>query len=142
MSIFPIFGLAFSITVVIALCFKGSLLTTWLSINTIQLLAHVPLIASKLPANAHFFILNLLSFVRINFNSLNDSVDDVAADLEEYNLISNDGAYYSAQMHNFGYRFSFVHNMLLFMCAGMVLGLVWLFVTVIDRLRGSSSSTA
>ena len=123
-------GIALSITFVLALFFRGSLMTTWLCINSVQLLSHVPLISSSLPANAHYFFLNLLSIMRLNFDSFNSSVDDIAAKLEEYELIKNDGAYYSAQMHNFGYRFSFSHNMLVFACAAGAMALVWLFVAV------------
>ena len=80
----------------VALFSKGSLLTIWLCINTVQLLAHVPLIQAKLPANAHYFFLNLMYMVRLNFASFNDSVDDLASNIEESKLIHDEHAYYNS----------------------------------------------
>lgn len=51
--------------------FQGSLVSTWMLINTLQLIAHVPLIANRLPSNAHYFLLNLLSVVRLNVEYVN-----------------------------------------------------------------------
>ena len=112
--------------------FRGSLATTWLCINTVQVLAHVPMIATKLPGNAHYFILDLLSFVRLNLDSFNSSVDDLHDKMMEYELLSGDDLY-DSKLHNLGYRYSFAHNMLLFGCALLVLCLVWLFVTILER---------
>lgn len=136
-----LFAASLIITFVVALFFKGSLMTTWLCINTVQLLAHVPLIQAKLPANAHYFFLNLMCMVRLNFASFNDSVDDLASTIEESKLIHDEDAFFSSQLHNFGYRFSFIHNMLLIACAALLLTLVWAFTTILDRLRPSASST-
>ena len=91
-----LFAASLIITFVVALFFKGSLLTTWLCINTVQLLAHVPLIQAKLPANAHYFFLNLMCMVRLNFASFNDSVDDLASTIEESKLIHDEDAYFSS----------------------------------------------
>ena len=135
-----LFAASLIITFVVALFFKGSLLTTWLCINTVQLLAHVPLIQAKLPANAHYFLLNLMCMVRLNFASFNDSVDDLASTIEESKLIHDEDAFFSSQLHNFGYRFSFIHNMLLIACAALLLTLVWVFTKILDRLRPLSAS--
>ena len=129
-----IVSIAVTITFILALFCRGSLITTWLCINSVQLLAHVPMIAIKLPANSHYFLLNFLSVLRLNFKSFNDSVDDLGSRLEEYQLISNDNTFYSAHLHNMGYRYSFAHNTLLIACAALVLAFVWLFVTVTERL--------
>ena len=133
---------ALIITFVLALFFQGSLLTTWLCINTIQLLAHIPLIQAKLPANAHYFFLNLLCMVRLNFASFNDSVsvEDLNSSILESKLIHDDHAYYSSLLHNFGYRFSFAYNMLLIACAALLLTLVWAFTKILDHLRPLSAS--
>ena len=136
-----LFATSLIITFVLALFFKGSLLTIWLCINTVQLLAHVPPIQAKLPANAHYFFLNLMCMVRLNFASFNDSVYDLVSTIEESKLIHDEDAYFSSQLHNFGYRFSFIHNMFLIACAALLLTLVWAFTTILDRLRPSASST-
>ena len=126
-----ILGVSLTITFSLAM-FRGSLATTWLCINTLQVLAHVPMIAHKLPGNSHYFILDLLSFVRLNLDSFNSSVDDLHDKMMEYELLSGDDLY-DSKLHNLGYRYSFAHNMLLFGCALLVLCIVWLFVTVLER---------
>ena len=60
------------------------------------MIAHVPLIASQLPANAHYFLLNLLSLVRLNFENLNAVLDDADAKLQEYHLLSDQDSYYTS----------------------------------------------
>ena len=50
--------------------FSGSLVSTWMLINSLQLIAHLPLIANRLPSNAHYFLLNFLGLVRFNFASI------------------------------------------------------------------------
>ena len=52
--------------------FQGSLVSTWMFINSLQLIAHVPLIATNMPANANYFFLNLLSLVRFSLQSINE----------------------------------------------------------------------
>lgn len=42
-----------------------------------QLIAHIPLIAGKLPANAHYFFLNFMGLARMSFEFINASLDDI-----------------------------------------------------------------
>jgi len=42
----------------------GSLLPTWMFINTLQLIAHLPLLNSEMPGNAHYFLSKYLDYVR------------------------------------------------------------------------------
>jgi len=93
------------------------------------------MIAAKMPSNAHYFFLNLLCIVRLNFEVFNNSVDDLASKLEEYHMISSDSSFYSAQLHNLGYRYNFLHNTLVIVSVALVLILVWLFVVIFERLR-------
>lgn len=92
------------------------------------------MVASKLPANAHYFLLNMLSVIRLNFQNLNDSVDELAEQMEEYELLSDNSSTYSSQLHNMGYRHDVVRNMLLIGCAALVIVLAWLFVTLFERM--------
>lgn len=63
--------------------FQGSLVSTWMLINTLQLIAHVPLIANRLPSNAHYFLLNFLSVVRLNVELVNSQLDTLSSQLSE-----------------------------------------------------------
>lgn len=124
-------SLALTISFFLAL-FQGSLLPTWMLINSLQLIAHVPLIASQLPANAHYFLLNLLSLVRLNFESLNTLLDDAEARLQEYQLLSDSDSYYTSQLHNSGYRYRFARNMLTILCLAALVALVWVIMSLFE----------
>jgi len=76
--------------------FKGSLLSTWMMINSLQLIAHLPLISVRLPANAHYFLLNFLGLVRLNFESINASIDSLSDRLSEYELIASEDSYFNS----------------------------------------------
>ena len=43
----------------------GSLLPAWMFYNSLQLIAHTPLISTLMPSNAHYFLMKYLNFVRI-----------------------------------------------------------------------------
>ena len=104
------------------------------------MLAHIPLIQSKFPADAHYFFLNLLSVVRLNFANINSSLDDLVESIEEFKMIEDADAFFSAELHNFGYRFNFAHNMLLIASAALILSLAWVISHIVQRLRSSGST--
>ena len=56
--------------------FKGPLVMTWVFINSLQLIAHLPLVADRLPANVNFVLIKFLSLVRLNISEFNSTVDD------------------------------------------------------------------
>ena len=49
----------------------GSLLPVWMLVNSLQLLAHVPLIRTNLPGNFNFYLLEYLNIVRLHISSWN-----------------------------------------------------------------------
>jgi hypothetical protein len=99
------------------------------------------LVASKLPANAHYFLLNLLSIIRLNFESLNSSLDVLSEQMHEYELLSDNSSTYSSQLNNMGYHTSTTHNMLLIGCSALVLVLAYLFVTLFERMLNMCNMT-
>ena len=54
---------------------QGSLVLTWLFINSLQLIAHVPLITARLPANVNIVLERLLGFTRLSFDGLSEALD-------------------------------------------------------------------
>lgn len=80
--------IAIAVSFFLAVFFEGSLVSTWMLINSMQLIAHVPLIANRLPSNAHYFLLNLLSVVRLNFESINTQIESLSERMSEAELLS------------------------------------------------------
>lgn len=111
-------------------------------INSLQLIAHVPLIANKLPANAHYFLLNFLGLVRFNFEFINSQLDSLSQKMGEMNLLASDESYYSADMRTNGYHFSFIRNMMFAVSVFLVICLVWLFSAIFQLCRNKAPGAA
>jgi len=115
--------------------FKGSLVSTWIFINSLQLIAHVPLISGKMPANANYFFLKFMGIARLNIESFNCLLDTVATKLIDYQLIEDEKSFFTAELHSYGYRFSFVRNLLTVLCIAALIGLVWILSAVVYQIR-------
>ena len=61
----------FGCFVLILVLSYGPLLPVWMFINSMQLIAHVPLIRTNLPGSSHFFLLDYLNIIRMQVFSLN-----------------------------------------------------------------------
>ena len=48
------------------ICLLGNSLSTWMFLNTLQLIAHMPLLNTLMPANLHLFLAKYLDFVRLS----------------------------------------------------------------------------
>ena len=53
----------------------GRLLPTWMFLNSLQLIVHLPLISSIMPSNLHFFLIKYLNFIRMRADSINEQVE-------------------------------------------------------------------
>ena len=89
--------LAALITFVLGL-FKGSLVSMWMLVNTLQIVAHLPLVSVSLPANAHYFLINLLAVVRLHFDKISSSIDDMESMVSEFELLSDDDSTFTAYL--------------------------------------------
>ena len=50
--------------------FGGRLLPTWIYINSLQLVVYAPLVAISMPSNLHYFLVNYLHLMRLNFGEV------------------------------------------------------------------------
>ena len=53
----------------------GQLLPTWIFLNSLQLITHVPMIDAHLPANLHYFLVNYLTIIRLDSEKLGDQAE-------------------------------------------------------------------
>lgn len=138
-----VISLATVITFVLAL-FKGSLVQTWMLINTLQLVAHIPVVTTKLPANAHYFLINLLGVVRLHFDKFSAVIDNLDAKLKEFEILEDEDSHFTAAMKGSGYHVSFTRNTLFVLSAICVIALVWLMTALVEKLccRKSSQSSS
>lgn len=52
----------------------GSLIPVWMFLNSLQLIVYVVLIPTKLPGNAHHFLLEHLNILRLHLFGLTDEL--------------------------------------------------------------------
>ena len=48
----------------------GQLLPTWMFLNSLQLITHVPMIDAHLPATLHYFLVNYLTIIRLDSENI------------------------------------------------------------------------
>lgn len=123
-----------SISLLLAL-FQGSLVASWMLINTLQLIAHMPLLSDKLPANANYFFLNFLSILRLNLDWLAASLDTVESKLLEYSMVEDGSSFFGSQLTSSGYQIDFVRNMLTILVLAGLIALLWAFTALLKVLK-------
>ena len=114
----------------------GQLLPTWMFLNSLQLITHLPMIDAHKPANLHYFLVNYLSLIRLNSQQIGDKVEAWQKErgTANYELVNDEESPYSALLNMCGYKHSFSRNLLFFTFFAMVLLLVvaaifvWYFV--------------
>ena len=69
----------------------GPLLPTWMFLNSMQLIFHVPLIKSDMPAHTHFFMIEYLNVLRLHFDWTESASESVlgSADKDDYDAMSS-----------------------------------------------------
>ena len=74
--------------VLILIGLGGQLLPTWMFLNSMQLITHVPMLDAHVPANLHYFLVHYLSLIRLNSRQIGDSVESWQKDVgvENYKL--------------------------------------------------------
>ena len=113
--------------------FHGSLVTTWMLINTLQLIAHLPLLTTTLPANAHYFLLNLLSVVRMNIDHLGATLDDFDTVRKEFEIQSDPKNQFLSNLLDNGYHVSFLRNTLFLSTLIVLIAFVWFWMAVLEK---------
>ena len=113
----------------------GPLLPTWMFLNSMQLIFHVPLIKSDMPAHTHFFMIEYLSVLRLHFDWTESASESVlgSADKDDYDAMSNSqNEFYSSQIKEAGYHYSFVSNLFVMICLAAIIFMIWLLVVLKD----------
>ena len=67
------------------------MLPVWMFFNSLQLIVHLPMMRTHMPATANLFILNYLAIVRLQIRKLNEALEELigaeSSDREDYLLI-------------------------------------------------------
>jgi len=125
-------SVAFALLIVLS-C--GSLLPFWMFINSMQLIAHVPLINSNLPGNSHFFLLENLKIFRLHFGAFNLWLKTLLGDHREEDaaLVRDDVTpYYTTLLYQCGYSFRLWPNLILIFVLIVTTLTIWVLSFALD----------
>lgn len=83
----------------------GSLLPTWMFLNSLQLIVHTPMIDAHLPASLHYFLVNCLSPIRLHSDQIEDLIQawQKGQGVATYKLAVDEDSAYSALLNMCGY---------------------------------------
>ena len=121
-SFLSVFTIA-TILLILPVITAGSLLPTWMFINSLQIIAHMALLKTLMPANAHYFLSKYLDWLRWYDSGFIDHLD-AKYHFKTYTL--NTGAY-NTLLEACDYNPLFAQNMVLIL---IVLGIIVMILVV------------
>ena len=116
----------------------GSLLPFWMFLNSMSLIAHIPMLNINLPAGANYFLLGLLDILRFNIGQLNLWLRQQVQGSDEldFELVLNDEvAFYTPLLYACGYSFSIWPNLIPYGCILALILILWVFACMIDLVK-------
>lgn len=120
--------------------FYGPLLPVWMFVNSLQLIVHIPLLRISIPASANLFLLDYLSFIRLNVGNLHAFLEkEIGIDSdnrEDYEVIKSYGTsngYYNELIRSCGYHVSFTRNLLIVIVLTILVLLTWLILSLLNN---------
>ena len=89
-----------------------------------------------MPANAHYFLKEYLSLIRLSIGPLNKHLEiwQEQIGISNFDLVQEEHPFYSVLFNSCGYKHNFFRNLFLFMCMFAVMALVWLGVFIKEHV--------
>ena len=115
----------------------GPLLPVWMFLNTLHLISMVPLLRTNLPGNFNFFLLEYLNVLRLHTFALNVWLQEQVGNSKAEDsalVLADEPRYYTSLVHQAGYSFSFLPNLILIFCLFGLVFLIWMVATCRDHM--------
>ena len=106
----------------------GSLLPTWMFINALQLLAHLPLLNTAMPSNAHWFLNEYLNMVRWYDEDFIKNADEKY----EFNKYDISEGHNHELLRACNYEHLFIHNMYIVFIGISIICVMWGILAIKD----------
>ena len=113
--------------VLLLLTCGGRLLPTWMFLNSLSLLAHLPLLGVMMPANLHYFLQQWLNvFVLRNYNLKYElEIWREPLGIKNYEMAEEEKTSYHLLLNDCGYKHTYARNLLLLFIIGCAIFLIW-----------------
>ena len=110
----------------------GSLLPTWMFINSLQIIAHMVLLKTLMPGTAHYFLNKYLNWLRW-YDS--DIIEWLASQsIIEFKKYDLDFGAYHTLLEASDYEHLFVQNMVIIIAVLLIILLLWLIIASIELI--------
>ena len=123
-------GLLPCLVFVLPVLTAGSLLPTWMFINSLQIISHLVLLRTLMPVNAHYFLSTWNDWIRWYDNNVWDSASMVV-DFKEYDL---DYGSYNSMLQMSNYKHLIGHNLIIIISVLALLVVVWFVLALKDLI--------
>ena len=125
-----------SIFVVLFMGMGARLLPTWMFLNSMQLIAHTPLLNTYMPSNLHYFLIKFLNLVRIFSKAIDETLEGWQHDgLQSYEMTQNSDSLFSSLLKDCGYKYAFSSNLILIIGLAIIILIVLGILFACDLIR-------
>ena len=116
----------------------GSLLPTWMFINSLQIIAHMVLVKTMMPGTVHYFLNKYLDWLRWYDGDFMEWLEGTF-EFKRYDL---DFGAYHALLKSCDYEHLFAQNMVIIIAVLLFLVLVWLIIVIKDLISRTTSASS
>ena len=129
---------------VVLLLFVGTgarLLPTWMFFNSLQLIAHTPMLATSMPPNLNYFLIRYLSIVRFKLQSFEQKIEAWQRDsgVFNYSILTSDDSQFTYLLNDCGYKFAFYRNLILFIVLSTCFLVILAILVILDFIKSRSA---
>ena len=121
---------SFGILVILPFISLGSLLPTWIFINSLSLLAHLPLLNTNMPGNVHIFLTDYLDKVRWYDEDFIESIEE-SYEFKKYDI---DVGSFHKLLKVCGYEHLVTRNLLIVFAAMVLILFLWIVMAIKDLI--------
>ena len=119
---------SFGILVILPFISLGSLLPTWIFINSLSLLAHLPLLNTNMPGNVHIFLTDYLDKVRWYDEDFIETIEE-SYEFKKYDI---DVGSFHKLLKVCGYEHLVTRNLLIVFAAMVLILFIWILMAIKD----------
>ena len=120
------------VIVLLLLFCGGRLIPTWMFLNSLSLIAHLPLLGVMMPNSLHYFLLKWLKVFTLSNYQLHYQMEIWRKPLsvKNYNTAIDEDTPYHVLLNDCGYKHAYARNLLIFFVLGAFIFLMWLICIV------------
>ena len=120
------------VIVLLLLFCGGHMIPTWMFLNSLSLIAHLPLLGVMMPNSLHYFLWKWLRVFTLSNYQLNYDMEiwRKSLSIKNYFKAIDEDSPYHVLLNDCGYKHAYARNLLIFFVLGACIFLIWLICLV------------